>query len=287
MPDCAVGKRAGEANANPPSLPQLDYRVDRPTEPSDRKSNHQGSSEKQTKGQTKDWHDAYKVQWDGPNDKDNPQSFSLGRKWLQVLITSSTSLCVTCTSSMYTTTYQQIEREFRISEEMATAGLSLFVFALGLSPMVFAPLSEFYGRRPIYVLSMGLFVIWLIPCALAQNIQTMLVARTFGGLTGSAFLSVAGGTVGDLFDKRSLQLPMLIFTSAPFLGPVVGPIVGGLINSFVDWRWTYWTLLIWAAAQFLAILILLPETYHPVLLQRKARKMRKGRCLCKYDYHQS
>jgi MFS family permease len=61
---------------------------------------------------------------------------------------------------------------------------------------------QFYGRRPIYICSFTFFLIWMIPCAVAQNMQTMLVARFLDGLAGSAFLSVAGGTVGDMFGKH-------------------------------------------------------------------------------------
>ncbi len=61
-------------------------------------------------------------------------------------------------------------------------------------------------------------MIWLIPCALAPNIATMLVARFFDGVAGSALLSVAGGTVGDMFWKQELSLPMLVYTACPFLG---------------------------------------------------------------------
>lgn len=83
---------------------------------------------------------------------------------------------------------------------------------------------KFYGRRKIYIVSFFLFLIWLIPCAVAKNIQTMLVCRFFNGLAGSAFLSVAGGTVGDLFDRHELGFPMMLYTASPFIGPEVGPL---------------------------------------------------------------
>lgn len=118
-------------------------------------------------------------------------------------------------------------------------------------------------------------MIWLIPSAVAKNIQTMLVARFFDGLSGSAFLSVAGGTVGDMFNRQQLQLPMLIYTASPFIGPSVGPLVGGFINQYTAWRWTFYVLLIWAGANLCMIALLVPETYHPVLLRNKARKLRK------------
>lgn len=59
---------------------------------------------------------------------------------------------------------------------------------------------------------------------MAQNIETMLVARFFTGISGSAFLSVAGGTVGDMFARHELGAPMMIYTASPFLGPELGPL---------------------------------------------------------------
>ena len=177
----------------------------------------------------------FEVQWDGDHDPTNPRNMSKGRKWVVVAIVSAGSTCVTCTSSMYTLTYGQITQEFHISRVVATLGLSLFVMGLGIGPMVLSPLSEFYGRRPIYVFSFFFFLIWLIPCAVAQNIATELIARFIDGLAGSAFLSVAGGTVGDMFARNELQAPMMIFTASPFVGPPLGPIVAGFINQYTTW----------------------------------------------------
>lgn len=181
----------------------------------------------------------------------------------------------TCTSSIYTSTYGQMTKEFHSSRIVATLGLSLFVMGLGVGPMALSPLSEFYGRRPIYLVSFSFFVIWLIPSAVAQNMATMLIARFFDGLSGSAFLSVAGGTVGDLFNREQLQGPMMIYTAAPFVGPSIGPLIGGFINENVSWRWTFYVLLIWSGAMLLSIVLFVPETYHPVLLKRKAALKRK------------
>ncbi|KAI9877664.1 MAG: hypothetical protein M1830_003183 [Pleopsidium flavum] len=217
----------------------------------------------------------FEVHWDGEDDPMNPRSISKLRKWLIVIIVSSSSLCVTCTSSLYTSTYGQITKEFHCSQIVATLGLSLFVMGLGIGPMLLGPLSEFYGRRPIYIVSFALFLIWIIPCAVAQNIQTMLIARFIDGLAGSAFLSVAGGTVGDLFVRSELQAPMMIYTASPFLGPEIGPIIGGFINQYASWRWSFYVLLIWSGAMLALITIFVPETYHPVLLRRKAQRLRK------------
>ena len=157
---------------------------------------------------------AFEVSWD-TDDAANPQNMGTLRKWAIVILVSSTTICVCVASSLYTSTYAQITDEFGCSQLVATLGLSLFIAGLGWGPMVLAPLSEFYGRRVIYRVSLPLFLAFLIPCAAATNVQTMLVSRFLDGLAGAAFSSVAGGTVGDMFTKDKLQTPMLIYTASP------------------------------------------------------------------------
>jgi len=216
----------------------------------------------------------YTVQWD-EDEPENPRNWKAGKKWLMVMITSMTAVMVTCTSSIYTSTYLQLEEEFGVSEIVCTLGLSLFVIGLGIGPMLIGPLSELHGRRPVYIVSLTFFLIFIIPCAAAQNIQTLLIGRFLNGFAGSAFLTVAGGMVGDMFTKRTLSTPMLVFTASPFVGPEVGPILGGVISSFAYWRWAFYVMAIWTVVMLLLIIVFVPETFHPVLLTRKAKGLRK------------
>lgn len=141
----------------------------------------------------------------------------------------------TVNSTAYTFTYGQLEREFHSSREVNTLGLSLFVVGLACGPLFLAPLSEFYGRRWIYIISFIFVFIFIIPCAVAQNIQTIIITRFFDGVAGSTFLSVAGGTIGDMFDKAELSMPMMVYSGSPFLGPATGPIIAGFINQYTSW----------------------------------------------------
>ncbi|KAH0142516.1 hypothetical protein KCU67_g13994, partial [Aureobasidium melanogenum] len=106
------------------------------------------------------------------------------------------------------------------------------------------------------------------------NVSSLVVARVLDGFAGAAFLSVAGGTVGDMFTGAELQKPMMVYTAAPFLGSELGPLIADFINYKANWRWTFWVLLIWAGIQWLLIVCLVPETYVPVLLRREAVKAR-------------
>jgi MFS family permease len=115
----------------------------------------------------------------------------------------------------------------------------------------------------------------------AQNIATLLISRALAGFCGAAFLSVAGGTITDLWIKSEISWPMGIYTLGPFLGPTIGPLVGGFINQNTSWRWTFYLIIIWAGVEFL-ILCFTPETYGPAVLKKKAKYLRREENTDKY-----
>ncbi|KAL3491041.1 major facilitator superfamily domain-containing protein [Aspergillus germanicus] len=182
------------------------------------------------------------------------------RKWVIVCIVSTGSLCVTGASSIYTTTYPKLIDDFHTKHLMATLGLSTFVLGIGTGPLLTGPLSEHYGRRPIYLISWTFFIIWDIPPVVARNIETVIIARFFQGFAGGTFLSVAGGTVGDLFSPEGIQAPMVVVSSAPFIGPTLGPVIGGFINYYACWKWTYYFLIIWSVVLWVLLWFFAPET---------------------------
>lgn len=165
--------------------------------------------------------------------------------------------------------------EFGVSSLVATLGLSSFVLGIGLGPAVISPLSESYGRRPIYLTTWLLFIISTIPSAVAKNIETIVITRFFSGFFGGTFLSVAGGSCGDMFPPHKIQTPMALVSLAPFAGPCTGPLLGGFINYYLNFRWTYYIMIIWAAVILAMIFFFAPETYHSVLLRAKAQRLRK------------
>lgn len=164
-----------------------------------------------------------------------------------------------------------MERDFHSSRIDSLAGLTIFVTGIGLGPLFLSPMSEFYGRRPIYLISWTLYILLILPQALAPNIAAVVVNRFLDGFAGSAFLTVAGGTVGDLFPKSDLQLPMVVYAITPFIGPCAGPLIGGFINYYSSWRWTYYFSLILSGVIWLGIVLFVPETYReaPVFIALK------------------
>ncbi|KXN89076.1 putative drug/proton antiporter YHK8 [Leucoagaricus sp. SymC.cos] len=206
-------------------------------------------------------------------DHEHSQYLAIWRKWVAVLVISSSSLCVTCASSLAAFAEDGVSKEFGVGRVVAILSISLFVEGLGFGPLLVGPLSEVYGRNTIYRVSYGLFFVFSWPVAFAPNIATFLVFRIITGFCGAAFLSVAGGSVTDMFSDKQVTSPMAVYTISPFLGPVLGPLISGFSNQHLSWRWTYYLVIIWTFCQFIALLLFVPETYVPVILRAKAERM--------------
>ena len=73
-----------------------------------------------------------------------------------------------------------MKREFGIeSPTIITLGMTTYMMGLATGPLVLAPMSELYGRRPVYLISLFLFLVFLLPACLAKNFATVLVVRFF------------------------------------------------------------------------------------------------------------
>jgi MFS family permease len=112
--------------------------------------------------------------------------------------------------------------QFDISEEVATLGISLFVLGFAIGPLLWAPMSELYGRQVLFFGTYAMLTAFNAGAAGAQNTQTLLLMRFFAGAFGSSPLTNAGGVIADMFPASERGLAMGIFAAAPFLGPTIG-----------------------------------------------------------------
>jgi MFS family permease len=121
------------------------------------------------------------------------------------------------------------------------------------------------------------FLLFLLPSGLAQNIETLLVGRFFGGLFGSALMSNSPASVSDIVSDEHRALAFGFWSIGPTNGPVYGPIIGGFVFQHLGWRWTNWIVLIIGGG----VLVLMAaikdykETYAPVILRRRAERKKK------------
>ena len=210
-------------------------------------------------------------------DKEDPKNMGYGRKWLLTLILGSICFVVALGSAIVTGDLEGPRNELGVSEEVIiVASVTTFVLGFGFGPCIFAPMSEEVGRKPVYTVTLALGLIFIIPCALAKNIETLLICRLIDGIAFSAPMTLIGGSLSDIWHSSERGQAMAIFSAAPYLGPVMGPIFGGLLGDYAPtWRWIYWTFLIVAGFFYAVLTIFVPETQASTLLKRRAIKLRK------------
>lgn len=165
------------------------------------------------------------VEWDGPNDPENPLNLPTLRRWGITLSLASMTMWITFSSSVFSVATRTTAAEFHVSTEVTTLGTSLVVFGFAVGPLFWAPLSELYGRRLPLFLGYGIFSLFQIPVAVAKNLETILVCRFLIGVFGCSPLAVAGGGMADIWDPVDRGVAISFFCSATFLGPILGPIV--------------------------------------------------------------
>jgi multidrug resistance protein len=158
---------------------------------------------------------------------------------------------------------------------LLTFVVSVYLIGFTLGPLVVAPLSELYGRYWIYTICNVFFVIFAVACALSQSMNQLIAFRFLHGIFGVAPLTIGGGTIADIMRVEQRGKAMAIWAMGPLLGPVAGPVAAGYLVEAAGWRWVFWLLAILSGVATILCFLLLSETYAPVLLERKAARLRK------------
>lgn len=218
--------------------------------------------------------DPYVVNWID-NDPRNPMLFSQTIKWSLTMLVAIATLAVAFVSSAYSGGADEVIQDFGCSQEVYTLGISLFVLGFAVGPLMWAPMSELFGRQILFIGTYGALTAFNAGAAGSQNIWTLIILRFFAGAFGSSPLTNAGGVIADMFPAKERGLAMSLFASAPFMGPVLGPIVGGFLGETEGWRWVEGLMAIFTGILWIVGSLLIPETYPPVLLRKRAQALSK------------
>ncbi|KAL9101809.1 MAG: hypothetical protein Q9163_002980 [Psora crenata] len=215
------------------------------------------------------------IDFEDLDDSVNPMHWGKGRKWIITVVLAVMTFGVTFTSSIFSTAATATASRYNVGTEVTVLGTSLFVLGFAFGPIVWGPMSELYGRRSPLLLGIFGMSVFQIGVAVAQNIYTIFICRFFAGLFGSSTLAVVAGALADFWDPVQRGPALGLFSMMTFGGPVLGPVVGAFItDSRLGWRWTEWITVFFGFFVFAVGFIILPESYHPLILQTNARRLR-------------
>lgn len=176
--------------------------------------------------------------------------------------------------------------QYSLSADYATVQLTLTLYLIGLavSQLLYGPLSDRYGRRPLLLGGLGLFVLASLACSFATSIEELILARILQAVGGCSGIVLGRAIVRDLYERDKAASMIGYITMAWVLAPMVAPLIGGILDTWYGWQASFYFLVVTGSLVFLACLRWLHETNFqrqsadglrgfvigfPVLLRRK------------------
>ncbi|KAL3454429.1 major facilitator superfamily domain-containing protein [Aspergillus insuetus] len=164
-------------------------------------------------------------------------------KWYITCFVSMLNVITCWCAGGFSSGATQIAEELHVSTEVTTLCLSMYVLGFAIGPVLLAPLSEYFGRQPVYLVSWFAMALFQLPLALAPNIGTIIICRFIAGFAGGAPLTNTGGTVSDLWERNESGGPMAVYGLSSTFGPPTALVMSGYIGLDLGWRWIFWILM--------------------------------------------
>ena len=232
------------------------------------KSNEKDDEERET---------VFVVSYESEKDNMNPHNWAYWPRIGATILIAGIGFVVGFASAIDSAALPQAARQFGVSEVTESLATGLYLVGLGIGALYAGPVSETVGRNPVYIVSLFIYMIWIMAAGLAPNISSQLIFRFLAGFFGSTPLTCAGGSLSDLWDPMERVYTFPVFANAAFMGPILGPVLGGFIgeSNAVSWKWCEWVTLIMSGLILGLVVLFQRETYAPVLLKWKASHLRK------------
>jgi MFS family permease len=209
-------------------------------------------------------------------DTGNPHNWSHKRRAFITFVTIVTVLNSVLGSSLPSGYANVLGEHFGVTSQLQLV-LPISVWLMGYvgGPLVFSPLSERYGRQVVMFSTFAGFTIFNVAINFSPNWASFVVFRLLMGICGSSPISVGGGIFADMYNNpvhRGRAMAFLMIATG--YGAIIAPLATGYLGTY-GWRWPTWFQLCFTGTSWFG-LVFLPETYAPVILLRRAKKIRKA-----------
>lgn len=138
--------------------------------------------------------------------------------------------------------------------------VAVYLFGFGAAQLIYGPLADRFGRKPVILTALGLFLVMSVICALTPTYSLLLLARFLQGAAAAACRVISVAIARDLTQGRRMAEIMSMVMTAFMAVPVLAPGIGQLILTFLPWRWIFGFLVLFGGALMLWLHVRLPET---------------------------
>jgi DHA1 family bicyclomycin/chloramphenicol resistance-like MFS transporter len=138
--------------------------------------------------------------------------------------------------------------------------ISSYLFGFAVGQLIYGPISDRYGRRPVILVALAIYGVATVVCASTQSIGTLTAVRFVQALGGAGSIVLARAVVRDLYTGVRAGRELSIMGSITAFAPIVAPAIGGLLQAAFGWRAAFVLLVVFALVSALAAARYLPET---------------------------
>lgn len=179
-------------------------------------------------------------------------------------------------SNVYTPSLPAVAASLGVTSASAQLTFAVFLASFAVAQLVYGPIADRYGRRPVLFAGLGLFLLGTVGCAIAPSLDTLIGARIVQAFGAAAGLVVSRAATRDSFDGNELAKTLAAVTIAFALVPGLTPLLGGVVQSLADWRAVFWVTLAAGLAVTLWSAVKLPETLRSPSEDLSPRRVTSG-----------
>ncbi|KAI5896821.1 MFS general substrate transporter [Schizophyllum commune H4-8] len=207
-----------------------------------------------------------------PAEEEPPLPYTRRETWFIVLIIAIAGLFSPLPANIYFPAIPTLTGVFHKSTSDLNLTVTVYLILQGISPMVWGPVSDFYGRRPTYLIC---FIILVMSCLGLALVPTnafwlLLLLRCLQSAGCSSTTALGSGVIGDISHRKDRGGYYSAFNLGPQVAPVIGPILGGALAGGLGWRSIFWFLFILSSSSWSFLLCFLPETRRIDVASRNA-----------------
>ncbi len=196
--------------------------------------------------------------------------------YIPALLISASAVSILSTD-LYTPSLPHLQGTFGAEAEAVQLTMSLNLLGFALAQLLYGPLSDRFGRRPILLGGMLGFALSTLACALAPDLDSLIAARVLQGVTACTEVVVGYAVIRELYDEAGAVKVLGAYGMAVALAPAVGPLIGGQMHVAFGWRSNFVLLVVLITLVTLLIWRYLPETLaHPDREATSPRKVLAG-----------
>lgn len=166
-------------------------------------------------------------------------------------------------TDMYVPGLPQMARSLHTDTAGAQTSLTGFLIGIIVGQLLWGPLSDSLGRRPVLIGGSAAFTGFSLLCGLAPNLEILNAARLGQGLAGAAGIVVARAVVADLFDDDRIGGAFAALSAVTAMAPIAAPLFGGAVLSVGSWRWLFGLLALFGLVLTLCLALWVPESLPP------------------------